>query len=113
MLLMVLIHAGCAFDDDTGYYPVTKRAFLLVADTTGVGKQLLLIEGNTLTRDWAQKAGMTGTLTAIASREDAHWIAAANPNQVHLADSKTDRLTRTFDTGDLRPDYLCAGIVIS
>ncbi len=109
MLLMVLIHAGCTFDDDTGYYPITKRAFLLVADTAGVGKQLLLIEGNTLAKDWVQKAGMTGTLTAIASREDAHWIASANPNQVHLADPKNDRLIQSFDTGALRPDHLCAG----
>lgn len=101
--------AGCAFDDDTAYYPITRSALLLVGDSLDADRHLLNITDKNLAGAWEQNLNLAGTLRHLASFENECWLSTENPGQVHRLDMPTGQLAETFSTEGLQPEYICVG----
>lgn len=106
VILVVVLLAGCVFDDDLRYIPKTHTGFLLNYQA-GAKTVVKLSEGTTET-NWRAYTEM-GEVSDFSGTEKTIWFAEAKAHKIFEYDPQSQTVIQTIETGTFTPDYLCAG----
>ena len=106
--LSIWLMVSCSFDQDDGSYPITKAAYILLADSLEQNKRILRVNQNVFEPNWQLSFGIN-QVSDITGLGNLLWLANVSSQQIAQVDLAENQIQESFNTAPLFPHYICVG----
>ncbi|MEZ4828088.1 MAG: hypothetical protein R3C61_17660 [Bacteroidia bacterium] len=103
VIAVIVLMAGCVFDDDLRFVPQTGSVFLHTGE-----RNVIKITDTGATAEW-KLAGAWEKVDDISGTQKTLWLAEGSTRQIWEYNPVEEQIVRSRETGTLSPHFIAAG----